>query len=383
MTSGRAVRILGTRGIPNRHGGFESCVEHLAPWLVSRGWAVTVYCQEPPGQPWRRSEWRGVTLEHMPAPLEGSAGSLLFDVRSAWHAARSGDLVLTFGYNTAVIFPWYMLRRRRHVVNMDGLEWRRGKWSLPVKAWFYANSWIAGVSADRVIADHPEIATMLAGRGIGERTVMVPYGADAASDASPEPLARLDLTPDAYALVIARAEPENSLLEIVRAWSQRRRPITLVVVGHLDPARSYHRAVLSAAAASVRFVGPIYDTATIQALRAHARLYVHGHTVGGTNPSLVEALGAGSPVLAHDNRFNRWVAGPTQHYFTDEAICAAQFDVLLDRDQALRAMRTAAMARHAEAFTWDHVLPAYEAVLLKALPARGRSHPAAGDSGGA
>lgn len=366
----RAVRILGTRGIPNRHGGFESCAERLAPWLVERGWAVTVYCQEPWGEPAHRRVWRGVTLEHVPARFGGSAGSVLFDVQTAWDAARSGDLLLTLGYNTAAIFPWYLLRRRRHVVNMDGLEWRRGKWPAPVKAWFYVNSWIAGVCADRLIADHPEIAAMLARRGLGERTVMVPYGADAAVDADPAPLARLGLAPGGYALVIARPEPENSVLEIVRAWSQRRRPIDLVVVGHLDRARRYHRDVQDAASDSVRFVGAIYDTPTVQALRAHARLYVHGHTVGGTNPSLVEALGAGSPVLAHDNRFNRWVAGPAQAYFADESICAAQFDALLDNDQALRAMRAAALARHAEAFTWDRVLPAYEAVLIEALPER-------------
>ncbi len=369
--SRRALSILGTRGIPNRHGGFESCAERLAPWLVERGWEVTVYCQEPWGHPARRSQWRGVTLEHVPARLAGSAGSVLFDAQSAWHASRSGDLLLTLGYNTAVIFPWHMVRRRRHVVNMDGLEWRRGKWPAPVKAWFYANSWIAGVCADRLIADHPEIAAMLARRGLAERTVMVPYGADAAADASPAPLARLGLAPDGYALVIARPEPENSVLEIVRAWSRRRRPVELVVVGHFDRAKRYHRAVHDAAGDTVRFVGAIYDGATIQALRAHTRLYVHGHTVGGTNPSLVEALGAGSPVLAHDNRFNRWVAGPAQHYFADESLCAAQFDALLDNYQALRAMRTAAMARHAEAFTWDHVLPSYEAVLLDAIRSRG------------
>lgn len=363
----RAVRILGTRGIPNRHGGFEACAEHLAPWLASRGWEVTVYCQEPWGAPRRQSSWRGVTLEHVPTRLGGSAGSVLFDADSARHAARSGDLLLTLGYNTAVLFPWYMLRRRRHVVNMDGLEWQRGKWSAPVRAWFYVNSWIAGVSADRLIADHPGIASLLARRGLAERTSMVPYGADAVTDAAATPLERLGLTPREYALVIARAEPENSLLEIVRAFGQRRRPVTLVVVGQLDDDRSYHRAVLAAAGPGVRFVGAIYDPPLVQALRAHARLYLHGHTVGGTNPSLVEALGAGSAVLAHDNPFNRWVAGDAQRYFADEALCAAQLDALLDHDEELRVMRAAAVARHAEAFTWEAVLPAYEAVLLDAL----------------
>lgn len=366
-TSRRAVRILGTRGIPNRHGGFESCVEHLAPWLAARGWEVTVYCQEAWGQPRHQSSWHGVTLEHIPVRLDGSAGSVLFDAICARDAARHDDLLLTMGFNTAVLFPWYVLRRRRHVVNMDGLEWQRGKWPLPVQAWFYANSWIAGASAGRLIADHPEIAAMLSARGLAERTVMVPYGADAVADAPTAPLQTLDLTPGGYGLVIARAEPENSVLEIVRAWSTRRRPVPLVVVGHYEATRPYHAAVRAAANAGVRFVGALYDTPLVQALRAHTRLYIHGHTVGGTNPSLVEALGAGSPVLAHDNVFNRWVAGTAAQYFTDEALCAAQLDALLEDEPQLRAMRTGSIARHAEAFTWDTVLPAYEAVLIAAL----------------
>ncbi len=368
----KGVRILGTRGIPNRHGGFEACAEHLAPWLVERGWDVTVYCQEPWGQPRRRSTWRGVTLEHLPTRLEGSAGSVAFDLASARHAAAHDDLLLTLGFNTAVIFPWHRLRRRRHVVNMDGLEWQRGKWPLPVRAWFYANSWIAGACAHRLIADHPDIAAMLAARGLAGRTVMVPYGADRVPDAPAEPLRALQLTPGGFALVIARAEPENSVLEIVRAWSMRPRPVPLVVVGHYDALRPYHQAVRAAANADVSFVGAVYDTPLVRALRAHTRLYIHGHTVGGTNPSLVEALGAGSPVLAHDNRFNRWVAGAAGRYFANTSACATHLDTLLDDAPGLQQMRAASLARHAEAFTWEKVLPAYEAVLEAARerPAR-------------
>lgn len=362
------VRILGTRGIPNRHGGFEACAEHLAPWLVTRGWDVTVYCQEAWGAARRHSWWRGVRLEHIPIRLQGSAGSVLFDVVSGRHAAAHDDLLLTLGFNTAVIFPWYLLRHRRHVVNMDGLEWQRGKWPLPVRGWFYANSWIAGVAAHRLIADHPDIAALLRSRGVGERTTMVPYGADMVAAAAADPLSPMHLVPGDFGLIIARPEPENSILEIVRAWCARRRPVPLVVVGQFEPSRPYHQAIRAAAAAGdVRFPGAIYDTDTVHALRAHARLYIHGHTVGGTNPSLVEALGAGSPVLAHDNRFNRWVTGEAGQFFDGERQCAAQLDALLDAGETLRSMRAASLARHAAAFTWERVLPAYEGVLIDAL----------------
>jgi glycosyltransferase involved in cell wall biosynthesis len=366
-TRPRRLRILGSRGIPNRHGGFEACAQHLAPWLVERGWDVTVYCQEAAGTAFRQDTWRGVTLEHVPTPYEGPLGSIWFDAWTARHAARHDDLLLTLGFNTAVIFPWYLLRGRRHVVNMDGVEWRRGKWSAPVRAWFWGNSWIAGYAANHLIADHPEIAAMLARRGWARRTTMVPYGADALERVPLDPLATWSLVPRQYGLVVARAEPENSILEIVRAWSARPRAYPLVVLGAYEPAHAYHAAVRAAAAPDVLFPGAVYDTDVVQALRYHARLYVHGHTVGGTNPSLVEALGAGSPVLAHDNVFNRWVAGPGARYFADEARCRAALDALLDDDAALEAMRQASRARQAEAFTWEKVLPAYEQVLLNAL----------------
>lgn len=358
------LRILGTRGIPNRHGGFEACAEHLAPWLVSRGWDVTVYCQERPGAARRQSTWQGVQLEHVPAPNHGAGGSLWFDAYTAHHAARHDDVLLTLGFNTAVLFPWHLLRRRRHVVNMDGVEWRRGKWSRPVRGWFYANSWIAALCADRLIADHPEIAKMLQRRGVGASTTMVPYGADVVVDAPAEPLEAYELMAGRYALVIARPEPENSVLDIVRAWCRSARPMPLVVLGEYRAGQPYEAAVRAAASPGVRFPGAIYERATVQALRHHAALYIHGHTVGGTNPSLVEALGAGSPVLAHGNVFNRWVAGPGARYFTDEAGCADTLDALLTDTVTLAAMRRASYKRHAEAFTWDLVLPAYERVLL-------------------
>ncbi|BCS34737.1 hypothetical protein TBR22_A39630 [Luteitalea sp. TBR-22] len=367
MTRPRRLRILGSRGIPNRHGGFEACAQHLAPWLVERGWEVTVYCQEAPGTPRRQDAWRGVQLEHVPAPWDGARGSLWFDAWCARHAARHDDLLLTLGFNTAVLFPWYRLRGRTHVVNMDGVEWRRGKWSLPVRGWFWGNSWIAGYSATHLIADHPGIESILAARGWARRVTMVPYGAARVDHAPVAPLDTWGLSSRGYGLVIARPEPENSLLEIVRAWSAAARAYPLVVLGAYDSTHPYHAAVRAAAGRDVMFPGAIYDEAVVQALRHHARLYVHGHTVGGTNPSLVEALGAGSPVLAHDNLFNRWVAGPGARYFGNQGSCAAQLAAVLDDAAALDAMRAASYARHAEAFTWEQVLPAYEAVLLAAL----------------
>lgn len=360
----RRLHVLGTRGIPNRYGGFEAFAERLAPWLAARGWDVTVYCQDERGRTWRDERWRGVRLVHVPVAHPGARGSIDFDWRSARRAIAEGGTLLTLGYNTAAFFVLHRLARRVHVVNMGGLDWRRPKWPAPVRAWFYANAWLAGWLATAIVADHPEIARLLASRHGTAPIATIPYGADRVAGADPAPLDALGVGPGRFGLVVARSEPENSILEIVRAWSAAPRGLPLVVLGdYADPRNAYQRRVREAAGHEVRFPGPIYDPAAVAALRAHARLYVHGHTVGGTNPSLVEALGAGSPTLAHDNRFNRWVAGEAARYFGGERHCADVLDGLLADDTALARMREAALARHAGAFTWDLVLPQYERLL--------------------
>jgi glycosyltransferase involved in cell wall biosynthesis len=362
----RRLHVLGTRGIPNRYGGFEAFTERLAPWLAARGWDVRVYCQNEAGGPWREETWHGVRLVHVPVDHPGARGSIAFDWKSARVAIAQGGLLLTLGHNTGAFFVLHKLAGRSHVVNMGGLDWKRPKWSLPAKAWLYVNAWLAGWLADEVIADHPEIEKRIAGRpGIAPIT-MIPYGADARSPGDPSPLRQLELEPDRFGLVIARPEPENSILEMVTAWSLQPRGLPLVVLGAFDFERHpYHRRVRDAAGPEVRFPGGLYDTDLVAALRTRTCLYLHGHTVGGTNPSLVEALGAGSPTLAHDNVFNRWVAGNAARYFSDVPSCASEISRLLDAREERAAMSAAARTRHAEAFRWDDVLRRYEELLLR------------------
>lgn len=250
-------------------------------------------------------------------------------------------------------------------MNMDGVEWRRAKWSLPVKAWFYLNEFIGANIASLPIADHPEIARHLRRHGC-MRAEVIPYGSHRVeSGLGEEAILARGLTSRGYFVSIARIEPENSILEIVRAFSSEARKTKLVVLGKLQDDNAYHQAVRSAASDQVIFPGAIYDPAVVTALRAHALAYLHGHQVGGTNPSLVEALGAGSAVIAHDNSFNRWVAGGEQFYFRDEVELAS----ILTRAETgvlpVASAREAATRRHAESFTLDAIHKQYEAVLSR------------------
>lgn len=360
-----ALAILGTRGIPARHGGFETFAERLALHLADRDWDVAVYCQSD-GDAHEPPDYKGVRLLHMRTRIPGALGTLVFD----WHALRHAcatepRLLLTLGYNTGSFAIYSRLRRRAGVINMDGIEWRRSKWSALARAWFWANERLACHLHDHLIADHPAIADHLATRVPRQHITMIPYGADRIEQGDALALAHYGLTPNGYALVVARPEPENSILEIVRAFARKPRGLRLMVLGNVNAdASAYHRDVLRAAGPEVIFPGAIYDPDIVAALRFHCRFYIHGHQVGGTNPSLVEALGAGSAVLAHDNRFNRWVAGPEAAYFANEDACAEQLDALLAAPpQVLDAMRNASRSRHQDAFTWPAVLGRYEELL--------------------
>jgi glycosyltransferase involved in cell wall biosynthesis len=366
MMSRPTLRILGTRGVPAAHGGFETFAEHLALYLAERDWRVIVYCQEEGSGPVFEDDWHGVHRVHIPVPAEGPKGTVLFDWKATRHAAQRPDLCLTLGYNTAVFCALLRLRGVRNVINMDGIEWRRQKWGPVAKAWFWANDWAGCWLGDHLVADNPGICDHLRTRVSGAKISTIPYGAVRLADLPADPVRALGLSPGRYWTVVARPEPENSLLEIVESFSRRTRSVRLAVLGRYEPERNaYHRAVMQAASPEVSFLGAIYDATIVQALRLHAAGYLHGHQVGGTNPSLVEAMGAGNAVIAHDNRFNRWVAGPSATYFSGADSCATALDALLDSPERIAAMRSSILARFEEAFTWDTVLAQYLEMLTR------------------
>ena len=248
---------------------------------------------------------------------------------------------------------------------MDGLEWKRNKYSIGQRAYLWLNERLAAWAGQMLIADHPAIADHLATRVSRSKIVMIPYGADEITTAEPSPLKRLKLDPGSFFTLIARAVPENSVLELVKAFSAKTRGVKLALLGNYDRAVPYQAAVLDAASSEVIFTGGIYDQPTLEALRFHSIAYLHGHQVGGTNPSLVEALGAGNAVIAHQNQFNKWVAGAAAIYFVDGAEAEAAIDLVLEQPAILKRMQYEARARWKSEFTWEKVLDSYQSILNK------------------
>lgn len=368
------LQILGCRGVPSAHGGFETFAQELSVHLAEQGWEVLVYCQvdhdpdEGAAPPVREDTWRGVRRLHLPVTVAGPLGTLQFDIKCLRESLRRPGLHLVLGYNSAILNVVSRLRGRTVLMNMDGIEWKRGKWAWPVKAWFWVNERIGSLVSHIMIADHPRIVEHLcrfSGR-TRQRIKMIPYGAASQRAPDTQILEQLGLEPHNYLVTVCRIEPENSILEIVRAFSSARRPGKLVIVGPFWPeTRAYDRQVRDAASDQVVFAGPVYDQNAVFTLRNQALAYCHGHTVGGTNPSLVEALGARCAVIARDNDFNRWVAGEGQFFFGNETECAGAMSRLFDSPDLAAGARAAAAERYAEAFEWSVVLSAYEDLLLR------------------
>jgi glycosyltransferase involved in cell wall biosynthesis len=367
------VRILGTHGVPANYGGFETAAENVARYLVDHGWRAIVYCQTDHEGPIYEDVWDGIERVNISVPNLGWLGTAKFDWLSIRHAVKHRDVCLTFGYNTGIFNVLQRLHRVPNVINMDGIEWSRKRWGLLRQAILYANERFAALFGNELIADHPELNTYLRTRAPARKITTITYGAHPVQVAPTAPVEALGLQPRRYLTLIARPLPENSILELVQGFSAKQRGVHLAVLGAYDGvADPYHRAVLDAASEEVVFLGAIYDPATVQALRYHCLGYLHGHTVGGTNPSLVEALAAGNPVIAHDNKYNTWVADNAGLYFGSTAEAETCIDALLDDPELATKLSRNALARFHGEFTWDHVAGQYEALLRKSQSSRRR-----------
>jgi glycosyltransferase involved in cell wall biosynthesis len=373
------LAVLGVRGIPGAHGGFETFATRLAPFLAQSGWDVRVYCQESApdeavssGRAVWTSTWEGVKRVHIAVARDSAVQSVRFDWLCISHVLESPpDAVLMLGYNTALFAARLRSAGIPTVINMDGMEWRRAKWGPLERAWLYINERAACSLAHHLIADHPEIERHLQSRTDAGRITVIPYGSDLIDRRLEALIAErrrllegVAVEPERYATVIARPEPENSILEIVQAFSARKRGARLVVLGNYYTDRvRYHAAVKAAASEEVIFPGAIYDPVALQALRRHSLFHLHGHRVGGCNPSLLEAMGAGNAVIAHDNPFNRWVARDGATYFGDAAHCGELIsEYLADAEQRARRAELN-RKRVAEVFNWTEVLQSYMQLL--------------------
>lgn len=359
------VAILGARGIPASYGGFETFAEQLATRLAARGHAVTVYAET--SEPVPDSDYQGVRVRYRRRPRWGAASVLAYDCACLWDARKDYDLVYMLGYGAAWACWWPRVFGVPVWINVDGLEWARSKWGRGARMYLRVMEWMATRAATRLIADADAIAQRFRQTyPRGAPSSFIAYGAELVQDADVDASvpAGWGLQPQQYMLVVARPEPENHVLEIIQGYALHGGPWPLVVVGDVSGGSAYQQRLKQLASDRVRFLGGIYDAGQLASLRVHAACYLHGHSVGGTNPSLLEALACGNWVIAHDNPFNREVARDAAAYFTTPEQLARHLDALVAEAPGLRAERSrrarGVVARH---YTWEGIADAYEALM--------------------
>jgi glycosyltransferase involved in cell wall biosynthesis len=353
----RGVAIMGTRGIPANYGGFETFAERLALHLVGRGVPVTVYCRRHHATAGR--EWRGVRLVTLPTIRNKYLDTVVHSALSTIHLitrTRIRDVVLCNAANAPVL-PLLRFTRRRVVMNVDGLEWRRGKWGVMGRSWYRLGEWLSVRSASVLVTDAAEVRTYYRVRHDTD-SVMVPYGADLLERGAPLP-PELAVEPDGFVLYVSRWERENNPLLVARAHADSGVALPLVMLGRATYDDDLEREVRAAAAPHAVLPGPLFGPA-YTALQSNARCYVHATEVGGTHPALIEAMGAGNLCLVLDTPENREVAGPDAWYFADAAGLAELLRHAADLPEAeLERLRAVIRSRAAALFSWATVGDTY------------------------
>jgi glycosyltransferase involved in cell wall biosynthesis len=362
------VAMIGTRGVPARYGGFETCIEEVGSRLVERDIDVVVYCRRIPGttEPEQLTH-RGMRLVQLPALRTRALETLSHTSLSVAHQLlHPADVALVFNAANAPLLPVLRARRIPVATHVDGLEWRRAKWGPTGRRYYRGAESLAVRWSDALIADATGIADYYVNE-FGAAPDLISYGAPILADTPSDGLAGLDLEPGRYHLVVARFEPENHVEEIVAGYRRSGARLPLVVVGSAPYADEYTLRVRAAADERVRFLGGVWDQGLLDQLYAHCLTYLHGHSVGGTNPSLLRAIGAGAPSVAYDVPFNREVLRGAGRFFRTPDDVARAVE-RAEEDPAGERARGEEGREQAKRYDWDDVAGSYE-VLCRRLAA--------------
>jgi len=372
------IGILGTRGIPARYGGFETAAETIAVGLRRAGFRVIVACEAGDSSQGRPDSYAGIRLMYFSVrdslrPLS----EIVYDVRSLLVVGTKVDAIYMLGYGAGFFFWIARLLRKTLVVNSDGMEWMRPKFGRTARFLLRLSERFGLTAANVIVADSRRVAEYVE-RTYGKTPVFLPYGSSIASSPptwDPEAIEKWhqglshSLKPNEYFLVLARMEPDNNIDKIIQGFALSHTTRNLLLVGPcVSPEYLSRLKVLADKDPRIILAGPIYDPGIKTMLRWHCAAYLHGHMVGGTNPSLLEALSAGNVVIGTDVEFNREVIGdgknlPAFYFRPDPLSIAKAIDYA---DPELLALRERARvwgpARIREAYNWPDIIRGYESL---------------------
>ncbi len=362
------LAIIGTRGIPNQYGGFEQFADELSQGLVKRGHEITVYCSG--NHSYQESQYNGVNLIHKKDPENkiGTTGQFIYDLNCIWDAkSKDFDIIYLLGYTSSSIWQKILNGSNSVVItNMDGLEWKRSKYSKPVQRFLQFAERLAVKYSDFLVADSIGIQTYLKNKYSVDSTYH-PYGSYVFSNPNIDSLEAMSLKPYLYDVLIARFEPENNIEMVLNAFADSKVNRDLILVGNYSHTSFGQRMYDEYSADNrIKFVGAIYDQELLNNVRYYSNLYYHGHSVGGTNPSLLEALGSSALICYHDNEFNKTIVGDDGFSFSsvDELVGIIE---RVDKKANLD-MLEANLNKVKDIYEWEKIIEDYEQYFISILP---------------
>ncbi len=351
----KKIAIIGTVGVPANYGGFESLVENIIGENASKGIEYTVYCSSK-NYPEKQPSYKGATLKYLPLNANGSQ-SIPYDIISLLKATKESDVILILGVSGCCFLPIYRLfSKKKLVINIDGLEHRRDKWGKWTRRFLKFSEAMAVKYGDVIVADNKGIQDYIQ-EEYGKQSEMIAYGGDhvrreVASDKEESIMNKYAVAKDSYAFTVCRIEPENNSHVILETFANSDKQ--LVFIGnwnHSEYAKELR--VKYSQYKNINMADPEYDLDTLFILRKNAKYYIHGHSAGGTNPSLVEAMFFGRPILCFDVVYNRETTANKAYYWKD----VASLHELIANDD-FNGMMMAEIAE--ERYRWKIIASQYE-----------------------
>lgn len=375
------IAILGSRGIPACYSGYDTLAEELSTGLARLGIAeVIVYCRRAYYTD-RPASWHDVKLVYLPAPRIKAFESLLHSFVSTLHVlTQEVDVIYFLDPANALFGAFLRLLGKKVVVHTDGLGWMRRKWGRIAQRYYRFVEWLAARTATALVTDNPAMQNYYLDQ-YAAKSVYLPYGAGSSYGVDRSILRDLDLSPRGYLLVVARLEPENNTDFVIEEYRSSKICMPLVIVGDAPYNSAFQARLKRLSSGNVVFTGRMNDQSKLNALYEDAYLYIHGHEVGGTNPSLLRAMGAGTAPLVLDVPFNRTVVADAGFLFEKRAgHLSRQLKDLVSAPPKVFRVAESAKVRAADCFTWDSVVARHARLFLELTSRKGMGTVAQGQT---
>lgn len=357
------IGILGTRGIPNNYGGFEYFTEHLSQGLAKKGHEIFVYNSH--NHPNQQKLWNNVNIIHCydPEYRIGSFGQFIYDLNCIRDSRkRKFDIILFLGYTSSSIWGWLYPKEPVIIYNMDGFEWQRSKYARATQQFLKRAEKMAIRYSDFFVADSIYIQAYLKEKYQVDAEYIA-YGADLFKSPDEQILSQYCLQKNSYNMLMARMEPENNIEVVLDGYRSCKSDREFIVVGNTGNKFGSFLKNKFSGDKRIRFTGAIFNQEHINNLMYFSNLYFHGHSVGGTNPSLLEAMSSNTLIIAQNNVFNKAVLQNNAYYF-DTAAEVTEYSNTLCKNGSAEQMIAANASKIERDYSWNKVISDYETFFL-------------------